>query len=69
MRRGFAAVVALIWAVCWCNGGPAPLRWTDADGTSQCVEPGGDPKFSVIGLRELLKLVDALGGRRYSSER
>ena len=36
-----------------------PPGWTDADGTTQCVELGGDPKFSLIGLRELLKLVDA----------
>ena len=43
------------------------MRWTDADGTTQCVELGGDPKFSLIGLRELLKLVDALGGRRFPS--
>jgi hypothetical protein len=46
-----------------------PRRWTDADGTTQCVELGGDSKFSLLGLRELLKLVDALGGRRFPSER
>jgi len=40
------------------------MRWTDAAGTTQCVELGGDLRFSLIGLRELLKLIDALGGRR-----
>ena len=44
-----------------------PRRWTDADGTTQCVELEGDSKFSLIGLRELLKLVEALGGRRFPS--
>ena len=31
------------------------------------MELGGDSKFSLIGLRELLKLVEALGGRRFPS--
>jgi len=44
-----------------------PRRWTDADGTTQCVELGGDSKFSLSGLRELLKLVEALTGRRCPS--
>ena len=44
-----------------------PRRWTDADGTTQCVEPGGDSKFSLVGLRELLKLVAALGAPRSPS--
>ena len=31
-----------------------PRRWTDVDGTMQCVELGGDSRFS-LSLRELLK--------------
>jgi hypothetical protein len=40
-----------------------PRRWTDADGASQCEELVGDSTFCPIGLRELLKLVAALGRR------
>ena len=59
-----------VWVVVHLGDGSAakiPRRWTDADGTTQCVELGGNSKFSLIGLRELLKLVDALGGRRFAS--
>ncbi|MGH8587175.1 MAG: hypothetical protein ACREWE_13695, partial [Gammaproteobacteria bacterium] len=36
------------------NGSAAKIlrRWTDADGTLQCVELGGDSKFSLRSLRD-----------------
>ena len=34
-----------------------PRHWTDADGAKQCEECGGNSKFSLSGLRALLKLV------------
>jgi len=40
-----------------------PRRWTDADGATRGEEPGGDSRFCLTGLRELLRLVDALGRR------
>jgi hypothetical protein len=43
-----------VWVVVHLGDGSAakiPRRWTDADGTTQCVELGGDSKFSLIGLR------------------
>jgi len=40
-----------------------PRRWTDADGATQGEELGGDSKFCLTGLRELLRLVEALGRR------
>ena len=59
-----------VWVVVCLGDGSTvkiPRRWTDADGTLQCVELGSDSKFSLSGLRELLKLVEALGGRRSPS--
>ena len=40
-----------------------PRCWTDADGARHCGELQGDSEFCLIGLRELLKLVDVLGRR------
>jgi len=37
-----------------------PPRWMDADGARQCPELQGDSRFCLIGLGELLKLVDML---------
>jgi hypothetical protein len=40
-----------------------PRRWTDADGMGPCDAPASDAKFGLRGLRELLRLVAALGRR------
>ena len=39
------------------------------DGRRRDVEPGGDLKFSLIGLRELLKLVERVGWPPFPLER
>ena len=40
-----------------------PREWTDADGATECQELGGDSRFCLAGLRELLQLVEALKRR------
>ena len=40
-----------------------PREWTDADGATECQELGGDSRFCLAGLRELLQLVEALNRR------